>query len=350
MAFPTSNLPTAALPWGREVEKQLSAATITIASNELNNAARDNQLLSTLTRVNKAAFDAADAAAKAQAAIDGLGSLDSSTSTYKLSASNLIVGTLDASVVTVTNLNAGSITTGSLSGDRITGGTITGSTISGGSLSTTGSTNISVSGTNISFNYNGNPAGSIYGSVRTGSGGSTVGIVFSASLTAVMGELGVYDSVFNLSNTSVYSANAGRTIIAQGGTMYPTTTTATSTAVHQSASGAQLTRSTSSRRYKLFEEEINTGLGILNLVPKTWIDKNEYEENNESIDGLNRYVGFIAEDLDAAGFELFVYHNPDGSAESIDYGRLVAAIVPVLKSQQQKIEQLEAEVSNLKGA
>lgn len=84
MAFPTSNLPTASVPWGREVEKQLTTATLTIASNELNNAARDNQLASSLVRVNKAATDAATAAAQAQAAIDGLGNLDQDTSTYRL--------------------------------------------------------------------------------------------------------------------------------------------------------------------------------------------------------------------------------------------------------------------------
>jgi len=131
MVFPVNNLPTASLPWAREVEKQLSTATVTIASNELNNAARDNQLAASLTRVNKAATDAAAAAAQAQtaatnaqSAIDGLGNLDQSTSTYKINADNLTAGTINASTINITNLNADNITSGSISADRINAGTI----------------------------------------------------------------------------------------------------------------------------------------------------------------------------------------------------------------------------------
>lgn len=68
MVFPVNNLPTASLPWAREVEKQLSTATSTIASNELNNAARDNQLSSSLTRLNKTVTDVAAATQTAQSA------------------------------------------------------------------------------------------------------------------------------------------------------------------------------------------------------------------------------------------------------------------------------------------
>lgn len=131
------------------------------------------------------------------------------------------------------------------------------------------------------------------------------------------------------------------------GNMYPVTTSVSATAVHQSGSGGILTRAASSRRYKVLEEPVDTGLGILNLQPKTWIDKHEYERNGNSPDGLNRTVGFIAEDLDDAGFGLFVYHNPDGTAESIDYGRLVAAVIPVLKHLNEEVIALKQALSDL---
>ena len=141
-----------------------------------------------------------------------------------------------------------------------------------------------------------------------------------------------------------------RVLITPTGTMYPNTSTGNSTAVHQSASGAGLVRFSSSRRYKVLEEPLDTGLGILNLQPKTWIDKNEYIANGNNPTGLKRYPGFIAEDLDEAGFNLFVHHNEDGSAESVNYGTLVAAIIPVLKNYQSRISELESTIDKMKKA
>lgn len=137
------------------------------------------------------------------------------------------------------------------------------------------------------------------------------------------------------------------TRISTTGAMQPVTSGGAGTTLYQASSGSVILRGTSSRRYKLFEEPVDTGLGILNLQPKTWIDKAEYENNNNSTDGLNRYIGFMAEDLDDAGFGIFVHHNPDGSAESIDYGKLVAAVVPVLKYLTDEVASLKQTLSDL---
>ncbi len=94
MTFPKASLPTASLPWTREVEKQLTAATTRIAANEVNNSARDSQLNSSLTRVNQVALNAQEAATNAQAAIDGLTSLGSIDSEYTINAGNINAGTL----------------------------------------------------------------------------------------------------------------------------------------------------------------------------------------------------------------------------------------------------------------
>jgi hypothetical protein len=141
-----------------------------------------------------------------------------------------------------------------------------------------------------------------------------------------------------------------RLLITPAGSMYPTTGSGLSTPVHQNATGSILTRNTSSRRYKVLEEPLDTGLSILDLQPKTWVDKGEYEANGSSVEGLRRYPGFIAEDLDDAGFAMFVHHNEDGSAESIHYAQMVAAIVPVLKNYQSRISELESTIDEMKKA
>jgi hypothetical protein len=48
IVFPTNNLPTAAQPWAREVQKQLANVIASDNSERINNTARDNQLNSSL--------------------------------------------------------------------------------------------------------------------------------------------------------------------------------------------------------------------------------------------------------------------------------------------------------------
>jgi hypothetical protein len=155
-------------------------------------------------------------------------------------------------------------------------------------------------------------------------------------------------------STNLQGINSGgtlRTLVTASGSMYPATaSTAATTPIHQSASGGILHRSSSSRRYKVLEEPLDMGLGILNLEPKTWIDRAQYEANGNSPEGLKRHPGFIAEDLDDAGFGAYVHHNEDGLAESVNYGQLVSAIIPVLKNYQTRITELESYIDEMKKA
>jgi hypothetical protein len=255
-------------------------------------------------------------------------------------------------------LSADTITTGTLSGDRIYGGTITGSTITGGSLSTSGSTNISISGTNISFNYNGSSAGSIYGSTKSGSGGATVGIIFSAALTAVLGEFGVYDSTINLGNSRLYSANYGTLIEANGAVSFNTayfddlvdmpwigpSTSSANVRWGLNAPYGRLYGIGSARKLKLDIQDLEVGLKALNLTPRTWIDKGEYNNNGDSATGLRRIPGFVAEEVLEAGLDDFVQYEASGEIQSISYDRLTAALIPVLKFHNEKIADLEARI------
>lgn len=257
---------------------------------------------------------------------------------------------------------ASDITSGTFDSDRIAAGAIWGTQNTGGATSKIQGNSIgqgdigpdSIGGSELQDDsvahahiLNGAVHGSLYadtGGTRSNIAGNSIGQGSIGPDAIGPSELREVDSftMANITFTGTMFQDTS-TRISTTGAMQPVTSGGAGTTLYQSSSGTVILRGTSSRRYKLFEEPIDTGLGILNLQPKTWIDKAEYESNDNSTDGLKRYVGFMAEDLDDAGFGIFVHHNPDGSAESIDYGKLVAAVVPVLKH-------LTAEVASLKQA
>lgn len=75
MVYPNSNLPTASQPWGKAMERDLEKLQATVASNEVNNKARDAQLMAAqqrlsaqVTAVAQVAADANSAAVQAQSA------------------------------------------------------------------------------------------------------------------------------------------------------------------------------------------------------------------------------------------------------------------------------------------
>lgn len=95
MIFPQSNLPTSAQPWAREVTKQLTSIIANVATNEVNNNARDNQLKSSIDAISKVSTvvssgPAAEALTKANQALGGLASLSSPDSAYTIDQDNVI--------------------------------------------------------------------------------------------------------------------------------------------------------------------------------------------------------------------------------------------------------------------
>lgn len=144
-----------------------------------------------------------------------------------------------------------------------------------------------------------------------------------------------------------FNDSAGTIRIGGTGIMYPSTSTISASAnLWQNSTNAAILRTTSASKYKVDPKPMTIGQEILNLVPKTWIDKGQYVENGNSVAGLIRYPGFIAEDLVTAGLEEFVTYV-DGEIEGISYDRLVAAVIPVLKDQQSRIESLESRLAAL---
>lgn len=352
--FPTSNLPTASWPWARQVEKSISTLDTFTSQNEINNTARDNQLSSSLVQVSKAAKDAATAAAnaqaaatKAQTALDALGALDEATSTYKISASNVTVGTL--------------------SGNRISGGTITGTILE----TATSGRRVKISGTTATFydesgNYSGTITVAGYGNeaVMTVNGPFTSrSISFSSVNTYISGGGGTYINLNdapqivlggNISVVGSYSvpSQTNNPIIGPNGGMYPNlaTSSVAGTPVQWRGANQVMFGNTSARKYKLEIEDEDYGDIALSLQPKSWIDKTEYEENGNSSEGLKRQHGFIAEEVSEIGLDFFVLRDYNtGEIQSISYDRLPGALVSLAKIQQSKITELESRIQQLEG-
>lgn len=120
-----------------------------------------------------------------------------------------------------------------------------------------------------------------------------------------------------------------------------------------------LGRSTSASKYKLSIEnqytepsdQLEHSSAILNLDVKSWFDKAESEiASKECEEGcrisddafkLKRHVGLIAEDVESVGLSEYVDYNTEGGVESIQYDRLWVHLIPIIKEQQKRLEELE---------
>ena len=124
----------------------------------------------------------------------------------------------------------------------------------------------------------------------------------------------------------------------------------------------------SARRFKLLEEPITDTVDsfedrLLSVDAKTWIDKTradriadyetaiargeEPEGDLSDCGGLERIPGVVAEDLEAAGLDMFVTYNDDGETESVLYDRIGPALIPIVRRQRDRINSLEERVEAL---
>lgn len=123
----------------------------------------------------------------------------------------------------------------------------------------------------------------------------------------------------------------------------------------------------SARRFKILEEPITDTVDsfedrLLSVDAKTWIDKTradriadyetaialgeEPEGGLADCGGLERIPGVVAEDLEAAGLDMFVTYNDDGETESVLYDRIGPALIPIVRSLRDRIEALEAQLAS----
>jgi len=390
MIFPSDNLPRDAKPWARAITSELSSVIDVVATSEVSNALRDTQLSTALISLSGAVLDAQQAIADVTAVVnniyvDGTEQLDgavmasgtlsaSKITTGALNASLITTGTLNASLITVSNLSASSITTGTLNASTVTVTNINASNITSGTLTgrtvqtASGGQRVVISGTSNSvffYDANGDQVGYMNGGgvgregelILTGPA-TNYGVAFSSANTNLYGagqsvnltSLGISLGGDVYADGSYYAGTVSQAIIGPGGGVYPTNGTQTGTAnVIQDASSAILRRVSSARRYKLDIQDVDYGLRALDLRPRTWIDKTLYEENGNSADGLPRIPGFVAEEVFEAGLEELVKFDENGQVESLHYDRMLGAIIPVIKYQHAKIEELQSRLAILEG-
>lgn len=155
------------------------------------------------------------------------------------------------------------------------------------------------------------------------------------------------NNVLNAQGSMVLGSNfdqqGGTTFYAQA--IYDSTTTNTGTEEVVIGNSGRLFRFTSTERYKVDIEPFHGDpYAVLDVEPRTFFDKYEYEDNNNSAEGLNKSFGLIAEEVDEIDElrELFVVRDPDGTVKNVDYRGLSVLLIPVVKDLNERVKQLEA--------
>lgn len=193
-------------------------------------------------------------------------------------------------------------------------------------------------------NYLENPEG--YGRIVTDQG---IGINYMRMYPPFTDGTGAENS-FTLRGRTPDGAGAawlycdGQYLISASGGTYITHSTTSSSANAVLSTAGLVQRSTSSRRYK---QNIRTAAvdpaEVLQLVGRTWRDRSDVTEDPET---GQRYIGFIAEELDALpSLRQFVVYDEEGRPDAIAYDRLTVPLLSLAKQQEQRITTLEETVS-----
>lgn len=403
MVYPNSNLPSASQPWGKAIQRDLEKVQALVASNEVNNKARDTQLeknykrldgtvnaiaAATLTAQN-AANDAASAASQAQGAAD-------TANAAVTDLANVVSGAtaFNGSGIISGTFSADKITTGQLSANRIAAGTLTGFTVN----TAASGPRVEMNGSYVKFVGS---SESINGSVSAGSGGlylssngnSVVGLGNnSLDLNATnSNRISVYNNQINMYGTAVmnsgFSSSANSSVsgtlnvsgaLSTSGTLYSDSASVTNgvtiggttnhngaiyyagrvgssttgTPIHVRTSGANtnlLFEYTSSARYKDNITDLDIDYDSFTSIPvKSFYYKDDLAEFG---DDAKPGYGFIAEDLHNAGYtDLVVYsEDEDGNLipHSLAFNSIAAVTQSLVNKQADMIRELQATVQSL---
>jgi hypothetical protein len=342
--FPKNNLPEPAQPWAREVQKQLANVIASDRSNEINNAARDNQLNSSLITLTGIVGDVKTAADEANAAINGLISLGSTGSDYTLNATNIV------------------------------GGTITGVTIQ----SASSGTRVVMAASDLAFYYESTYVGKVQGNDNSWSDAAALTIISADGTSQISVEnsgislystgtgngIGVNDSE-NVSYGNFRCTNAltSNGLIQSGGNMRSGGTlgrieldgapAVTGASIN---TNGNIIRTSSSARYKTDISDLNLSYeSIINSPsPKLFRLKDDVfgsEENGfQANQNARYYAGFIAEDFANTDLDIFVSHmnTKDGQIpDGFYYAEFTSALLIAIKEQHSKIEELNYRITTL---
>ena len=245
-----------------------------------------------------------------------------------------------------------------------TGAVFTSSTISGGSLNINGNAIIDSSGyltatgatiTGTIYATSGSFTGTITSSSGTIGGWSISSTQLYSGTTYMNSSTGVIYAGGSLQTNGNVVAGTGLTVGSGASTFagnvstnaflynagYALTTGAANMRIN-TANGL-IAYTSSSERYKVeIEPQTIPNESILSLVAKSYFDKIEYEENNNSGTGLQRWLGLIAEDIAKLPIlkDLLVEYKDD-EPNSVYYDRIAVALIPLLQDHEARLNKLE---------
>lgn len=103
-----------------------------------------------------------------------------------------------------------------------------------------------------------------------------------------------------------------------------------------------MAQTSSLKKYKIDIADISVDPElVLNVPVRDWFDKEDYDRNGESPDGLRRVPGVVAEELVGAGLSQFCTFNPDGELTGVMYDRLPLLLIPIVKTILNRLDRLE---------
>jgi hypothetical protein len=372
MVYPNSNLPSASQPWGKAVQKDLEKLQAAVATNEINNKARDTQLEknykrldATIGEVAAVAVSAANAAAQAQSAANTANSAASAASSAAsqaqaaantangavtdlsnvvsgstaLNGSGIIQGTLSASKITTGTLDASSVSVTNLNANNITSGTLTGITV----RTASSGTRIQLEGTQVQV-YDGS---SLAATIGANNGGL---YLYSNGNFLALGSGGTSTN----SNMTVggTTTNNGATWLT--GSVGNTTSSAANARIGTGVgqSGLMFLSTASSSRFKTDIDDINTTdyelqpERLLDLPVRVYKYKHDYLDNNDIRHDL-LIPGFIAEEI-AEAYPIAV-DLEDGVPYSWNERMVIPGMLALIQKQHAQIQSLTDRIEALEG-
>lgn len=109
--------------------------------------------------------------------------------------------------------------------------------------------------------------------------------------------------------------------------------------------------SPSSRRYKQdirpWTKDVKAFLGLQPVMFRYRKDMMGRKEKAADLPEQPMQIGLIAEDVADAGFTEFVFYDPEGLVEGINYDRLTVALLAALKAQDERLNLIEGKLATL---
>lgn len=177
--------------------------------------------------------------------------------------------------------------------------------------------------------------------VRTGKL-TVTGKSFLNDDTDVAGALDVQNGITAANIVTAGTVHGGGSVQTDTG-FFDNTLLGSNTGANINASG-HIVRTTSSRRYKSNIEPLKMvdARKVLDLEPVTFTLREE-----AGLENRRTYAGVIAEQAAEVGADLWVNYDAEGRPDGFRYDEVVAALIPIIRDQQNQIDDLTARLTAL---